>query len=170
MTSLHDIYKKHISNLDNNEFIYKLKTAYYILTDKEKKLYEVGFKTGYELAQKKFSKKMEGARTIIGYQFAKPKKEKIDEIIELVSKRYEVNKQELLSKNRTMDLVRTRNILHNLFSEVYQMSTLSIGRIFNQDHTTVCHSLDMKTKRERYWGDDQSIWQEYEDIKTTLSE
>lgn len=165
MTSINDIFRRYISKLDNNEFIYRVKSAYYLLTDKEKKLYEVGFKDGYLLAEKNITKTItkpqQHPKKIIGYQFSKPKKDQIDSLINRVCIMCEVSRNDLLNKGRTQDLVRARSIIHNILSEKYRMSLSSIGKIFGQDHTTVSHSINMKANKERYWSLDQTIWVEY---------
>ena len=79
MTSINDIFRGYISKLDNNEFIYRVKSAYYLLTDKEKKLYEVGFKDGYLLAEKNITKKItkpqQHSKKIIGISLVNNLKE-----------------------------------------------------------------------------------------------
>ena len=165
MTSINEIYQKYISKLNNNDFIYKIKSAYYLLSDREKKLYEVGFKDGYLLAEKNITKTISGPqqnlKKIIGYQFGSPAKNKIDSLINRVCIMCEVNKNDLLSKGRSQDLVRARSIIHNILSEKYRMSLNNIGKIFGQDHTTVLHSINMKANKERYWSLDQTIWVAY---------
>ena len=44
------------------------------------------------------------------------------------------------------------------------MNLTNIGRIFNQDHTTVLYSIQMKFNGKRYWGLDQTIWQEFDEL------
>jgi chromosomal replication initiation ATPase DnaA len=44
------------------------------------------------------------------------------------------------------------------------MSLTDIGRIFGQDHTTVLYSIQMKYNGERYWGQDQTMWQEFDEL------
>jgi len=168
-------FQKHIKKINNNEFIYKHKIAFYLLSDQQLKLYEEGFKIGFELAQKKISNHIteikqthivpiSTERRIIGYQFKKPKKAEIDSVINKVCVKYEVSKKELFTKTRTRDIVRARNIIHNIFNEKYKMSLSDIGRIFGQDHTTVLNSIQMKQKKEHYWYDNQTIWQEFEEL------
>ena len=102
MTLYKQEFQKHIKKINNNDFIYKHKIAFYLLSDRELKLYEAGFKKGFELAQQKMSdnvlqlagqineikkthiipRKME--RKIIGYQFKKPKRAEIDSVINKV--------------------------------------------------------------------------------------
>ena len=49
-TSIH--YNKHIKHLDQNTFVYKVKKAFYLLTNQEERLYEVGFSEGFLYAAK----------------------------------------------------------------------------------------------------------------------
>ena len=175
MTLYKQEFQKHIKKINNNDFIYKHKIAFYLLSDRELKFYEAGFKKGFELAQQKMSnhiteikethivpRQME--RKIIGYQFKKPRQTEIDSIINKVCIKYEVSKKELFTKTRTTDIVRARNIIHNILNEKYKMSLSDIGRIFGQDHTTVLNSIQMKQHRRRFWNDEQTIWQEFEEL------
>ena len=140
------------------------------LTFQEKKIYKNAFKNGYKLARLhiKKDKKPYQPRRIVGYSFAIVKKKEIDNMIEVVSKKYEISKLELLGKKRTLDVVRTRNIIHNILSEKYKMNLSNIGRYFGQDHTTVLHSIKMKYNKERYWDTNQTIWQEFQELKKVL--
>ena len=103
-------------------------------------------------------------RKIVGYQFRKPKQAEIDSVINKVCVKYEVSKVDLFAKTRTRDIVRARNIIHNILNEKYKMSLTEIGRIFEQDHTTVLNSIQMKQRREHYWYDNQTIWQEFDEL------
>ena len=91
-----------------------------------------------------------------------------DNIIDYICKKYEVSKIELLGKKRTLDIVRSRNIIHNLLNEKYKMNLTNIGRYFKQDHTTVLHSIKMKANKKRYWSEEQTIWQEFQELKEVL--
>ena len=175
MTLIKQEFQKHIKKINNNDFIYKHKIAFYLLSEMQLKLYEEGFRIGFELAQQKMSdhvseikethivpRQME--RKIIGYQFRKPRQSEIDSVINKVCIKYEVSKKELFTKTRTRDIVRARNIIHNIFNEKYKMSLTEIGKIFGQDHTTVLNSIQMKQKKEHYWYDNQTIWQEFNEL------
>ena len=74
-----------------------------------------------------------------------------------------------MSKVRTQDMVRARNIIHNLLFEKYNLNLTDIGRYFGQDHTTVLHSIEMKKNKRRFWDSGQSIWEEFSDLKATIS-
>jgi len=53
--------------------------------------------------------------------------------------------------------------------EKYNLNLTDIGRYFGQDHTTVLHSIEMKKHKRRFWDAGQSIWEEYQDLKETIS-
>ena len=55
MSLINQEFQKHIKKINNNEFIYKHKIAFYLLSEQQYKLYEEGFKVGFELAQQKMS-------------------------------------------------------------------------------------------------------------------
>ena len=175
MTLIKQEFQKHIKKINNNDFIDKHKIAFYLLSEQQYKLYEEGFKVGFELAQQKMSnhiseiKKssiipLSTEKKIIGYQFKKPKRAEIDSVINKVCIKYEVSKKDLFTKTRTTDIVRSRNIIHNILNEKYKMSLSDIGRIFNQDHTTVLNSVQMKQYRRRFWNEEQTIWREFDEL------
>ena len=56
MSLINQEFQKHIKKINNNDFIYKHKIAFYLLSEQQYKLYEEGFKVGFELAQQKMSK------------------------------------------------------------------------------------------------------------------
>ncbi len=55
MSLINQEFQKHIKKINNNNFIYKHKIAFYLLSEQQYKLYEEGFKIGFELAQQKMS-------------------------------------------------------------------------------------------------------------------
>ena len=117
----------------------------------------------------KKNKKFIFLKKIVGISFAKPSSRIVESIINKICIKYEVHKKSLMSKTRTQDLVRARNIIHNLLHEKYKLSLTEIGKYFGQDHTTVLHSIEMKRLRKRFWHNNQSLWKEYQDIKDTIS-
>ena len=158
MSLINQEFQKHIKKINNNDFIYKHKIAFYLLSEQQYKLYEEGFKKGFELAQQKMSNHIgeikqthilpiSTERKIIGYQFKKPRKAEIDSVINKVCIMYEVSKKELFTKTRTRDIVRARNIIHNILNEKYKMSLSEIGRIFEQDHTHSFKLYSNETKK-----------------------
>ena len=156
-------------NTNFNEIKLAMKAGHYQdLNTREQKIYKNAFVNGYKLAKKHLKENGYDLVKIVGYSFSSPQRSTIDNIIEYICKRYELSKVELLSKKKTLDIVRARNIIHNLLSEKYKMNLSNIGRYFKQDHTTVLHSIKMKSNKKRYWSEEQTIWQEFQEIKQAL--
>ena len=44
------------------------------------------------------------------------------------------------------------------------MSLTEIGKIFGQDHTTVLNSIQMKQQKRRFWSQEQTLWQEFDEL------
>jgi len=162
--------------MTKNKIFSEIKTAmragqFENLTYREKKIYKNAFKNGYKLSKLHtkenkiyIKRKSYKPLKIVGHSFSKPSSLVIDSIINRVCIRYEVSKKELFTKTRTTDIVRSRNIIHNILSEKYKMSLTEIGKIFGQDHTTVLNSIQMKQEKRRFWNDEQTIWQEFEEL------
>ncbi len=156
-------------NTNFNEIKLAMKAGHYQdLNTREQKIYKNAFVNGYKLAKKHLKQNEYDLVKIVGYSFSSPQRKTIDNIIDYISKRYEVSKIELLGKKRTLDIVRARNIIHNLLNEKYKMNLSNIGRYFKQDHTTVLHSIKMKANKKRYWSEEQTIWQEFQELKEVL--
>jgi len=156
-------------NTNFNEIKLAMRAGHYSnLNTREEKIYKNAFVNGYKLAKKHLKEDGYDLVKIVGYSFSSPQKSKIDNIIDYMCKRYEISKIELLSKKKTLDIVRARNIIHNLLNEKYKMNLSNIGRHFKQDHTTVLHSIKMKANKKRYWSKEQTIWQEFQELKEVL--
>jgi len=163
-------YNTHKKNLNQNHFIYKVKKAFYLLTNQEERLYEVGFSEGFLYAAKLLQKQPidDSNKKIIGVVYKNANLETVNKIVDKVCEKYLVSKHDVFGKGRTRDVVRTRSILYNLLYEEYNVSISSIGRVFGQDHTTVLHSLNNKQNKSRYWGSEYPIWEEYSKLKSEL--
>ena len=163
-------YNKHIKYLDQNTFVYKVKKAFYLLTNQEERLYEVGFSEGFLYASKLLQQQPinDSKKKIIGVVYNNANLKTVNRIVNKVCAKYLVSKHDVFGKGRTRDIVRTRSILYNILHEEYHVSISSIGRVFGQDHTTVLHSLNNKQNKSRYWGIECSIWQEYAELKSEL--
>jgi len=156
-------------NTKFNEIRLAMKAGQYAdLNTREEKIYRNAFVNGYKLAKKHLKEDGYDLVKIVGYSFLSPQRSTIDNIIDYMCKRYELSKSELLSKKKTLDIVRARNIIHNLLNEKYKMNLSNIGRHFKQDHTTVLHSIKMKANKKRYWSKEQTIWQEFQELKEVL--
>ena len=164
-------YQKHKKNIDQNHFIYKVKKAFYLLTNQEERLYEVGFSEGFLYAAKLLQKQPiqdSNVKKIVGYKLRRPKPSDVQAVINKVCIFFEVHKEVLMSKSRAEEILRARNVVHNLLFEKYNIGLSEIGRYFNQDHTTVLNSINMKKDQRRFWSPEQSLWQEYENIKQSI--
>jgi len=156
-------------NTKFNEIKLAMRAGHYEnLNTREQKIYKNAFVNGYKLAKKHLKENGYDLVKIVGYSFSSPQRSTIDNIIDYMCKRYELSKTELLSKKKTLDIVRARNIIHNLLNEKYKMNLSNIGRHFKQDHTTVLHSIKMKANKKRYWSKEQTIWQEFQELKEVL--
>jgi chromosomal replication initiator protein len=156
-------------NTNFNEIKLAMRAGHYSnLNTREQKIYKNAFVNGYKLAKKHLKENGYDLVKIVGYSFSSPQRATIDNIIDYMCKRYELSKTELLSKKKTLDIVRARNIIHNLLSEKYKMNLSNIGKYFKQDHTTVLHSIKMKLNKQRYWSKEQTIWQEFQELKEVL--
>ena len=180
-------FDEHLATLNNNKLIYEIKTSYDCLSDREKRIYKLGFQNGYH--QKRITKpirfipeehitdafinediKKHRTKNVAGFSFSKPNSSIINSIINKVCVRYEINKKELtINKSRKQDMCRARNIIFNLLSEKFSMSLTCIGDIFKMDHTTVLHSIKMKNNKERFWSPEQTLWKEFEELKASIT-
>jgi len=91
---------------------------------------------------------------------------KIEDIQRVVSKHYNVSKQDLLSSRRTRSIVWPRQIAMYLAKSLTLRSLPEIGRRFGgRDHTTVLHAV---RKVEDLIGSDEVLTQEIEVLKRML--
>ena len=161
-------YNKHIKHLDQNTFIYKVKKAFYLLTNQEERLYEVGFSEGFLYAAELMQRQPildSNNKMKIGIKYKNANIEVVSKLVDKVCERYTVSKNDVFSKGRTSDVVRARSIVYNLLHEQYNVSISSMSRVFNQDHTTVINSLRNKQQKRRYWNPGNTIWEEYEELR-----
>ena len=165
-------YQKHKKNINNNQFIYKVKKAFYLLTNQEERLYEVGFSEGFlyaaDLLQKNQPIVDSNLKRKIGVKYKSANMETVNKVIDKVCKICLVSKHDIFSKSRARDVVRARSILYNLLHESYDVSISSMSRVFNQDHTTIIHSLRNKEDKRNYWGAENSIWEEFKELQQQL--
>lgn len=135
----------------------------------EKSIYKNAFRNGYKLAKKHNKNNIHYIRTKQikkkkDTSFNKPHKGMIDSLINKVCIRLEVHKDQVLGKCRKGYLVRARSLIHNVLREKYYMSLPMIGHYFNQDHTTVLNSVQMKQNKRRFWKEDETIWKDFESL------
>ncbi|MDA8919431.1 hypothetical protein N9I13_00355 [bacterium] len=161
-------YNTHKKNLNQNHFVYKVKKAFYLLTNQEERLYEVGFSEGFLYAAELLQQKPiidSNNKNKVGIKYKNANIEIVSKLVDKVCEKYTVSKHDVFSKGRTTDVVRARSIVYNLLHEEYNVSVSSMSRVFNQDHTTVLHSLKNKIEKKRYWNPGNTIWEEFEDLR-----
>ena len=161
-------YNTHKKNLNQNHFVYKVKKAFYLLTNQEERLYEVGFSEGFLYAAELLQQKPiidSNNKNKVGIKYKNANIEVVSKLVDKVCQKYTVSKHDVFSKGRTADVVRARSIVYNLLHEEYNVSVSSMSRVFNQDHTTVLHSLKNKSEKKRYWNPGNTIWEEFEDLR-----
>ncbi len=94
------------------------------------------------------------------------RKVKIEDIQRIVSKHYNVSRQDLLSSRRTRSIVWPRQIAMFLAKSMTPRSLPEIGRRFGgRDHTTVLHAV---RKVEDLVGTDEALAQEIELLRRML--
>ena len=142
-----------------------------IADEDRKKIYRLGFLNGCKEMDNRKRPVMVAPpnKKVIGFTIARPKPSQVQSVINKVCIHFEVHKETLMNKTRTADVVRARNVIHNMLFEKYSMTLSDIGRYFGQDHTTVLHSIEMKKNKRRFWDSGQSIWEEFADLKATIS-
>jgi chromosomal replication initiator protein len=99
---------------------------------------------------------------------AEPKRVRIEDIQNVVARRYNVSRADLLSSRRTMDVVRPRHVAMYLAKMLTLRSLPEIGRRFGgRDHTTVLHAV---RKIDAVIGNDPALAEEIEVIKRQLQD
>ena len=170
--NIENVFKTHIKYLNQNQFIYEVKSSYDLLSEDRKKIYRLGFINGAKemMERKQYVQVAPPNKKVLGFGFKTPKPSDVQSVINKVCIHFEVHKETLMGKTRTSNIVRARNVIHNLLFEKYKMNLSEIGRYFKQDHTTVLHSIEMKRDQKRFWSAEKTLWQEYEKIKKTIAE
>ena len=123
-------YNTHIKNLNQNHFIYKVKKAFYLLTNQEERLYEVGFSEGFLYAAELMQRQPildSNNKMKIGIKYKNANIEVVSKLVDKVCERYTVIKNDVFSKGRTSDVVRARSIVYNLLHEQYNVSIYSMS-------------------------------------------
>jgi len=139
------------------------------LTDKERKLYRLGFKTGYKLAREFFKRNVVTKQNTVFKEVIKyvtindvVVPENVKEILCIVANQLGVNVNDVIAKTRIQSAVIARSILINVLRDKYAMPFTKIGVILgNRDHTTMIHHVRMKMNKEHFWKPDHIIWNRY---------
>jgi chromosomal replication initiation ATPase DnaA len=158
-------------------------TPYADLTDREKSIYAVAARNGYNLGlnhkrqldriqSKEFGKEIVKVK-YVHKNFSKstsPEALEIgNKIVDKVCTLYNVSKEDFVSIKRLTPIVQARSIAINIIKEVLNISLNSISMfIGKRDHTTMIHHIRMKHNKKHIWQDGKRIWEDYEEIKRSL--
>jgi chromosomal replication initiator protein len=97
-----------------------------------------------------------------------PKRVRVDDILRIVAKHYNVSRADLLSQRRTANVVKPRQVAMFLAKTLTLRSLPEIGRRFGgRDHTTVLHAV---RKIDRLLGTDRALADEIEVLKRAIQE
>ncbi|WGD32490.1 chromosomal replication initiator protein DnaA [Ancylobacter sp. WKF20] len=99
---------------------------------------------------------------------SEPKRVRVDDILRIVAKHYNVTRADILSQRRTANVVKPRQIAMYLAKMLTLRSLPEIGRRFGgRDHTTVLHAV---RKIEGLVGSDRAVADEIETLKRLVSD
>jgi chromosomal replication initiation ATPase DnaA len=143
--------------------------AYENLSDRERKLYRVGFKTGYKLAREYFKtntivKQNTVIKEVIKYVTINDVVVPVNvkHALTIIANQLSIDVNEILTKTRIQPAVIARSILINVLRDKYSMPFTKIGVLLgNRDHTTMIHHVRMKMKKEHFWQPNHIIWNRY---------
>ncbi|WP_234053616.1 MULTISPECIES: chromosomal replication initiator protein DnaA [unclassified Xanthobacter] len=97
-----------------------------------------------------------------------PKRVRVDDILRIVAKHYNVSRADLLSQRRTANVVKPRQVAMYLAKTLTLRSLPEIGRRFGgRDHTTVLHAV---RKIDRLIATDRALADEVEVLKRAVQE
>jgi chromosomal replication initiation ATPase DnaA len=142
--------------------------VYENVSDRDRKFYRLGFKSGYKLAKEFFKTNIRHKQTVIKEvvkyvtinDVVVP--ENVKEILTIVANQLGVNVNDIIAKTRIQQAVIARSILINVLRDKYDMPFTKIGVILgNRDHTTMIHHVKMKFNKEHFWKPENVIWNRY---------
>ncbi|MCK0209129.1 chromosomal replication initiator protein DnaA [Starkeya koreensis] len=99
---------------------------------------------------------------------SEPKRVRVDDILRIVAKHYNVSRADILSQRRTANVVKPRQIAMYLAKMLTLRSLPEIGRRFGgRDHTTVLHAV---RKIDGLVGTDRALAEEVETLKRLVND
>jgi len=149
--------------------------AYQNITPTEKKLYRLGFKTGYKLAREIFKNNFRYKNTVVKEvvkyvtinDVVVP--DNIKQMITIVANQFGIDSNKILSKTRIQSAVIARSILINVLRDKYAMPFTKIAVLLgNRDHTTMIHHTRMKLNKEHFWQPKHIVWNRYQYVMDNI--
>ena len=144
--------------------------VYENLTDRERKLYRLGFKTGYKLAREFFKRNVVTKQNTVFKEVIKyvtindvVVPINVKEALTIIANQLNINVNEITARTRIQSAVIARSILINVLRDKYAMPFTKIGVLLgNRDHTTMIHHVRMKINKEHFWKPNHIIWNRYQ--------
>ena len=141
--------------------------VYENVSERDRKFYRLGFKSGYKLAKQFFksrSLKQYNIKEVIKYvtinDIIVP--ENVKNIISAIANQLSIDPNQITAKTRMQSAVIARSILINVLRDKYDMPFTKIGALIGKrDHTTIMHHVNMKIKKEHFWKPNDIIWSRY---------
>jgi chromosomal replication initiation ATPase DnaA len=158
-------------------------TPYGQLTEREKIIYSVAARNGYNLGLKhkkqldrvealSFNKEVVKVKYInknFSSKISESSKIIADDIVSKSIDMYDVSLEDFISIKRLHPIVQARSVAINLIKEVLNLSLNNVSMfIGKRDHTTMIHHIRMKHNKEHLWQEGKRIWEDYDKIKYSL--
>tara|TARA_R110000868_G_scaffold219841_1_gene470914 strand:+ start:80 stop:604 length:525 start_codon:yes stop_codon:yes gene_type:complete len=158
-------------------------TPYSQLTEREKLIYSVAARNGYNLGLKhkkqldrvealSFNKEVVKVKYInknFSSKITNETKKIAEDIINKTLDMYNVSLEDFISIKRIHPIVQARSVSINLIKEILNISLNSISMfIGKRDHSTMIHHIRMKHNKEHLWQEGKRIWEDYDKIKDSL--
>ena len=158
-------------------------TPYGHLTEREKIIYSVAARNGYNLGLKhkkqldrvealSFNKEVVKVKYInknFSSKITNETKKIAEDIINKTLDMYNVSLEDFISIKRIHPIVQARSVSINLIKEILNISLNSISMfIGKRDHSTMIHHIRMKHNKEHLWQEGKRIWEDYDKIKYSL--
>ena len=158
-------------------------TPYGHLTEREKIIYSVAARNGYNLGLKhkkqldrvealSFNKEVVKVKYInknFSSKITNETKKIAEDIINKTLDMYNVSLEDFISIKRIHPIVQARSVAINLIKEILNIPLNSISMfIGKRDHSTMIHHIRMKHNKEHLWQEGKRIWEDYDKIKYSL--
>ena len=152
--TIKQLYQKHISKLDQNKFIYAIRVAYDLLSDKEQRIYQLGFEAGVQESEKTKDPLLNYVPTVPSKIANNPKI--FQEICKLVCNYFRIGMPEIMSRSRQQYIITPKSMIINLMRESTQNSLPMIGYKLQLDHTTILFHVNSKSSMKGIWKHDKN--------------
>ena len=132
--------------VDNNSLIKAVKTAYDLLTEREKAIYVAGYRAALKSNEIPFKfvpdiSPIQPDKGAVIFQKIKTK----------VCNYYKISEKELFNANRSSYLVLPRSMAINLARELTGFSYPQLSNLTEKDHTSLVYHIALRLNQKGYW-------------------